>query len=1040
MLSAASPGKSRSVDPSHSQRGGIKAGEYTLGSRLGEGGFSDVYAAHGGSGAPVAVKLIKKGMDSEEVAARFRAEQRVLHTLHHPGIVQIFDSGMTDDGRAYFVMEQVDGLCITEFCKAGRLLLHQRLLLFVEVCEAIQHAHRRGVLHRDLKPTNILVTDEGRPKIIDFGIAKAIDSMGTGDTQVTKLGQVLGTPSYMSPEQAAGGYDFDTRSDVYALGTVLYEMITERPPHDPMLFQNLAPVSWAEYLKENEPLLPSVAVGTQTDSDSPIAARQLRGDIDTIVSKAMAREPHRRYPTVEAMAEDIRRWMDGREVLARSPSLIYQLRRIVSRHRWKSAAAFAVLAAIAASAIAGVIIAIESRKAERTAQIERDRAITAEKNATAATLRAEHAAYQSAIQLARAYIQNQEPFLAYEHLGATPKHLRGWEWGFLMNAVPQPDWAVETGMAHALLVAASPDGRVAAVSEDDSIRIYAMDTGAEIARFKRPGSVVKMAISKDGKWVAAVSNQRENWVLWASAIDSSASWNLDVFESPDLEWEPESTGGALLFVCGDSPLGERGWMARFEKKTGRLLNERRFARQNLASGRALAIHPDGMKAMVRVKFSAIALVELPSLEPIGKPFRQSVIAQDFMFHPKSDTRLFAVGIEVWKIGDDTPEEGVRVVDLGDSSLASSAESIERLSLNSDGRWFAASKSLVSVEGAPPKRRPVATEVQSLNLENGRSIVLLQRGRVEVRSSLPSGTNYVPNEAFSSETIEGRRLVFSPDGSRVYWQTWERNSLLQLAVNRPDDCTAVTLPKRSEERSNLPAVHPDGSIIFAIGSHLCVAQQLTGELTQKHLFTEEETWSAQVTEDGSRVAIGYKSGARILAWNTHETLQKWNLPNGPFTVYATADNNSFLAFGTDGSLHRLTVGNPVAEPCMLVETHGLVSPSESAYHKDSGHFAVASARGFHIYDLSSRHPVLLKNIKLESSITALAFDPSGKRIAAAIETGEIVLWDWEYSMPLLAFPTRSKCRGIAFSKDGEWMGNTDFAPNLVLRRSPTRFRD
>ncbi len=368
-----------------------RIGPYRLCEEIGRGGMGVVYRAE--QTAPirreVAIKLVKRGMDTEAVIARFRAERQALASMDHPNIARVFDAGATEDGRPYFVMEYVPGRSLTRYCDEQRLGPNERLRLFLELCRAVQHAHQRGMLHRDLKPSNVLAfeSDEGvRVKVIDFGIAKAIEDPVPGMTVMTRVGQLVGTPEYMSPEQA-GIVDqpVDTRSDVYSLGALLYELLSGRRPYR---FTRYSVEEIQRTFRETDPLRPSTAItasdpSTPTDASSSDAIghsrrrtpqqlrRELSGDLDNIVLKAMHKEPDRRYASVDALADDIRRHQQGRPVNARADSWAYRSSKFVRRN-----ALGVGLAAAAVVALAGfsVYTAVQSSRLAR----ERDRAIQAE--------------------------------------------------------------------------------------------------------------------------------------------------------------------------------------------------------------------------------------------------------------------------------------------------------------------------------------------------------------------------------------------------------------------------------------------------------------------------------------------------------------------------------------------------------------------------------------------------------------------------------------------------------------------------------------
>ena len=311
----------------------------------------------------VALKVIRLGMDTQSVIARFEAERQALALMDHPNIARVFDAGATDGGRPYFVMELVRGVRITEYCDENALSAPERLALFVQVCQAIQHAHQKGIIHRDIKPSNILVTvNDGVavPKVIDFGIAKATEQKLTEKTVRTLFLEFLGTPAYMSPEQAAmTTLDIDTRSDIYSLGVLLYELLAGQPPFDGPKLLQAGFDAMRRTIAEAEPARPSTRLrqmpfAEQTTTaqrrrtEPPKLIKLLRGDLDWIVMKCLEKDRARRYETANALAADIQRHLDTEPVLARPPSNIYRVQKLLRRHRKAFAAAAALLVILAA--------------------------------------------------------------------------------------------------------------------------------------------------------------------------------------------------------------------------------------------------------------------------------------------------------------------------------------------------------------------------------------------------------------------------------------------------------------------------------------------------------------------------------------------------------------------------------------------------------------------------------------------------------------------------------------------------------------------
>ena len=367
-----------------------RIGPYEIIQLLGEGGMGVVYEAEEREPVRrrVALKLVRAGLDeTRDVLARFDAERRALAVMNHPGIARVLHAASTDTGEPYFAMELVRGLPLTEYCDTKRLVVRDRLQLFIGICEAVQHAHQKGVIHRDLKPSNILVTDEDghpQPKIIDFGIAKALGPLGADTVAKTMAGFAMGTVAYMSPEQASStAMDVDTRADIYSLGVMLYELLVGHLPVDPMevgLYEFLARLASGD----TSPPTPSVGLATAAAKSEGIAQRrrtdarhlkkELRGDLDWIVMKAMSPDRTHRYETANALAADIRRHLANEPIVARPPSTRYRLEKFVRRHKVGVITAAVASVLVVSSTVVATVGFVRARRAEQLAAREAEAA------------------------------------------------------------------------------------------------------------------------------------------------------------------------------------------------------------------------------------------------------------------------------------------------------------------------------------------------------------------------------------------------------------------------------------------------------------------------------------------------------------------------------------------------------------------------------------------------------------------------------------------------------------------------------------------
>jgi WD40 repeat protein/serine/threonine protein kinase len=541
--------------PSDDNAVGQTIGRYKLLEKVGEGGCGAVYVAQQNEPVRrrVALKVIKLGMDTKEVIARFEAERQALAMMDHPNIAKVFDAGTTETGRPYFVMELVRGIKITEYCDQNQLNTKERLTLLIEVCHAVQHAHQKGIIHRDIKPSNIMVTlHDGVPvpKVIDFGIAKATEGRLTDETVYTQLHQFIGTPAYISPEQAEmSGLDIDTRSDIYSLGVLLYELLAGSTPFDAKELMASGLDAMRKIIREQEPVRPSTRFLTlhgedltttakRRSTDSSKLLHQIQGDLDWIVMKCLEKDRTRRYETANGLAADVQRHLNNEPVEARPPGNLYKFQKLVRRNKIAFVAGTAIAAALLLGIIASTWQAVRATHAKREALAAQGQAVEAQANearlraqAQAEELAARQRAYASDMNVAAQVLAGNNLGRALDLLNRQrpqpgQKDLRGWEWRYLWQQTHSDalfTLCQESAKINSLAI--SPDGHWLAVGayHQGGLSVWDLRTRQEL-----------VCLSKNEARIRAVFSPAEPLLAFSSSTVSTSDkpkitlhlWNI----------------------------------------------------------------------------------------------------------------------------------------------------------------------------------------------------------------------------------------------------------------------------------------------------------------------------------------------------------------------------------------------------------------------------------------------------------------------------------------------------------------------------------
>jgi WD40 repeat protein/serine/threonine protein kinase len=997
---------SPTLDQPVTEKPGTQIGPYKLLEQIGEGGMGVVFMAEQTEpiARRVALKIIKPGMDTRQVIARFEAERQALALMDHVNIARVLDAGTTPAGRPYFVMELVHGIPITKYCDNHHLTPRQRLELFVPVCQAIQHAHQKGIIHRDIKPSNVMITlYDGKPlpKVIDFGVAKATEQKLTERTLFTQYGTMVGTLEYMSPEQAEmSALGVDTRSDIYSLGVLLYELLTGSPPFSANAFEQAGKLEMLRVIREQEPSKPSTKLSTAEGLPTLAAnrgtepaklTRLVRGELDWIAMKALEKDRSRRYETANGFAADVQRFLDDEPVQACPPSVGYRLRKLVRRHKGPVLAVSLVALALVGGIIGttwGLIratnaqaVAVNEAKLKAAALTAKEAALESEKRAKEKLRRD---SYFHQISLAHRDLSADNLGRALELLEECPKDLRRWEWYYLRRlCVVEP--LVLRDETEVIGVAFSPDGQwLASGGGDGAIKIWNSKTGAAVQSFpahtaEPTDSVVCVTFHRDGHYLASVGSDKivKVWdlttqkELFAEKCDITRKFGTAyaVAFSPD---------GRLLAAGSDRVVQVWDW------KNHKIL-------QNLPTQQRISIpvafRGDGRLATGAVR-EGVKLWDPVTGEPLRAMSGHGHPISALAFSPSGDRLASASYDRTVKVWDTTTGKQLRNLDLHTGN-------VECVAFSPDGRRIASGGEDLTVRIWDSA---TGQEVLGLRGHAGRCgcVAFSPDGRLASASidrtiRIWDATPLRGNEGqevltFEEHKNEIRSVAFSPDGK------WIASAGLDTPVMVWDAATRELKFEFSEFTM----------IVFGLAWQPPGGQRI-----------------ATVGFDGRRASVKVldaQTGRKVFALPGEEAYH---------TVAISPDGRYLVTGGENGVLQVWDAGN--GQPVRTLGTHGLEIRGV-VFSQDGRHLASASGDGkVKLWDATrldqKQDPRHTLNARVPGPSLNVAFSPDGRRLATGGDHNTIKIWDVESGRELdTLWGHTGEVYTVEFSRDGQWLAS------------------